>query len=75
MDIVTDTKSAALAISVIQMAVQLELDVIVEGVELEEQLALLIKNNPVMIQGYLFSPPLPYPEFIEYVSNNLTIDR
>jgi len=74
MDIVTDSKSAALAISVIQMASHLDLDVIVEGVELEEQLTLLIKNNRVMIQGYLFSQPLPYLEFVEYVSNNLLIN-
>jgi diguanylate cyclase (GGDEF)-like protein/PAS domain S-box-containing protein len=70
-DIANDGRSAALAISVIQMAVLMNMDVVVEGVELEVQLALLTQYNPVMIQGYLFSRPLPFAEFKRYLEQHL----
>lgn len=69
-DIVNDDRSAALAISVIQMASLLNLEVVVEGVEEESQLILLTQHNPILIQGYLFSKPLPFVAFKEFVSNN-----
>ncbi|MDH3354486.1 MAG: EAL domain-containing protein [Chromatiales bacterium] len=71
-DITSDGRSAALAISVIQMAAHMNLDVVVEGVEMEMQLELLTQHNPVMIQGCLFSKPLPYKEFVEFVTLNKT---
>jgi EAL domain-containing protein (putative c-di-GMP-specific phosphodiesterase class I) len=69
-DIANDGRSAALAISVIQMASMMNMDVVVEGVELEVQLTLLTQHNPVMIQGYLFSRPLPFVEFKRYVEHH-----
>ncbi|MCW8888451.1 MAG: EAL domain-containing protein, partial [Gammaproteobacteria bacterium] len=69
-DIVNDGRSAALAISVIQMAAHLNLDVVIEGVELEAQFNLLTQHSHVMIQGYLFSRPLPFDEFKEYLSSS-----
>lgn len=63
-NIQTDPKDAALVDTIIQMAHNLELNVIAEGVETPEQLAFLKSKNCNQAQGYLFQKPLP-PEMIE----------
>lgn len=40
-------------------------NVIAEGVETEEEVALLKKWNVDLIQGYYFSRPLPEPMLLE----------
>ena len=45
----------------------LSLRTIQEGVETEEQKNLILSFGAEMIQGFLFSKPLPEKEFIEYV--------
>ena len=49
--------------SVVQMAKQLGLECIVEGVETPAQLEILRENGCELAQGYLFDPPLPVPDF------------
>lgn len=63
-NIQTDPKDAALVDTIIQMAHNLELNVIAEGVETQEQLAFLKSKNCNQAQGYLFQKPL-LPEMIE----------
>jgi diguanylate cyclase (GGDEF)-like protein len=58
-DIVTDPDDALLALSIIQLAHSLKIDVIAEGVETAEQLAYLTRLHCDQMQGYLFSPPMP----------------
>jgi EAL domain-containing protein (putative c-di-GMP-specific phosphodiesterase class I) len=48
--------------SVISLAHSLRLNVVAEGVETEEQAALLLKLGCDEMQGYLFSPPVPPAE-------------
>ncbi|HIK37052.1 MAG TPA: EAL domain-containing protein [Geminocystis sp. M7585_C2015_104] len=52
----------------IEMAHQLGIIVIAEGVEKEPELAFLYRNNCDYYQGYLFSRPLPYDEFEEFLT-------
>jgi len=49
------------------MARSLGLEVVAEGVETEDQLALLLEQGCSRFQGYLFSRPLPAPEFERWV--------
>ncbi|MEK8126847.1 EAL domain-containing protein [Paenibacillus filicis] len=57
-DIMTDPNDAAIVASIIAMTGHLSLKVIAEGVETEEQLQFLHRNQCDEIQGYYFSPPL-----------------
>lgn len=59
-----DSKDAALVDTIIQMAHNLELNVIAEGVETLEQLTFLKDRQCNQAQGYYFQKPLP-PEKIE----------
>lgn len=61
-DVKVDHEDAALVKAIIAMAHGLGMDVIAEGVELEEQLEFLGANNCDTIQGFLFSRPLPANE-------------
>ena len=40
---------------------------IAEGVESHEQAAFLIENGCNFVQGYFYSHPLPWDEFLEFV--------
>jgi len=62
-------KNAAITKALMSMAYELNLTVIVEGVETEAELAYLQQENCELAQGYLFSRPLPAPA-IENLINN-----
>lgn len=51
--------------AIVSMAKSLGLEVIAEGVEQQGQLDLLQKQDCHLYQGYLFSKPLPFSQFIE----------
>lgn len=54
----------AIVNSIIQLASSKQLKIVAEGVETNEQAQFLINRNPEMVlQGYLFSQPLPAVEF------------
>ena len=57
--------------AMINLAHNLSLEVVAEGVETAEQLALLRSYGCDQVQGYLISKPLPMPELVNY----LTFDR
>jgi diguanylate cyclase (GGDEF)-like protein len=57
--------------AMINLAHNLSLEVVAEGVETAEQLALLRGFGCDQVQGYLISRPLPMPELVDY----LTFDR
>jgi EAL domain-containing protein (putative c-di-GMP-specific phosphodiesterase class I) len=62
-DIVTDSHDRSIVRTIIAMAQSLYLNVIAEGVETEEQKALLLSNGCKRYQGYLFGKPVPIKEF------------
>ncbi|MBD2043446.1 EAL domain-containing response regulator [Microcoleus sp. FACHB-672] len=58
-----DAKNTAITTALIQLAHQLNLKVIAEGVETEAELAFLYQHQCDEIQGYYFSRPVPSSEF------------
>lgn len=61
--VLIDEKSAAIVNTVINLAHQLNLRVVAEGVETEEQFKFLVNNQCEEVQGFFFSHPLPVEDF------------
>jgi diguanylate cyclase (GGDEF)-like protein len=61
-DLATNNEDASLVKAIISMAHSLGMDVIAEGVEQQDQMEFLSINDCDIIQGYLFSRPLPAAE-------------
>jgi diguanylate cyclase (GGDEF)-like protein len=61
-DLATNNEDASLVKAIISMAHSLGMDVIAEGVEQQDQMEFLSVNDCDIIQGYLFSRPLPAAE-------------
>ena len=70
-----DDNDAAITRAVIALGQSLKLKVIAEGVESQEQLALLRDQGCDEYQGYFFSPPLPTREFAELLDQASAADH
>lgn len=70
-DITTDNNDATIVETIINMAHNLKLDVIAEGVETMEQRDFLIAKSCMVFQGYFFSKPVPANEFEDFIKNHL----
>jgi diguanylate cyclase (GGDEF)-like protein len=69
MDITSNPRSLKLLSNVAQLGKDINLTVTAEGVETEEQLALIQAHTKVdQIQGYLFGVPLPRREIAELIA-------
>lgn len=68
-DIEHDQDDAAIVSSILSMASNLKLQVVAEGVETEAQLGFLRARGCEMVQGYLFSKPLPADEYIQWLQS------
>jgi EAL domain-containing protein (putative c-di-GMP-specific phosphodiesterase class I) len=71
-DITTDNDDAAIIKTIIAMGHALSLDVIAEGVETEQQRAILEAYGCLHYQGYLFARPLPLAECEQQLQTGLT---
>lgn len=69
-DDVADKKDKSLVNAIIDIGVNLNLEVVVEGIEYEDQVSHLSINNCILGQGYLFSKPVPASEFEKIFMNN-----
>ena len=66
-------EDAAIVKAICDMARNLGLDVVAEGVETENQLSFLRMQHCDHIQGYLFARPLPLGEFCDFIQRPPTI--
>ena len=73
-DIMSDKGSAAIIQAITGLAAALDMETIAEGVELEEQVEMLLRNGCNNIQGYLLSRPVPIDEVAALI-NLLSSDR
>ncbi|MBE9200238.1 MULTISPECIES: EAL domain-containing response regulator [unclassified Nodularia (in: cyanobacteria)] len=62
-----DPQKSAISKALIEMAHNLNLQVIAEGVETESELSFLRENNCDAMQGFLFSRPLPAAELENFL--------
>jgi diguanylate cyclase (GGDEF)-like protein/PAS domain S-box-containing protein len=69
-DLMTHSKDVAIVNAIIRLASGLELRVVAEGVETEELKQLLLSLDCDMMQGYLFSRPLPSDAATELLLKN-----
>ncbi len=74
-DLENDPSDQALVNAIIAMAHSLNLEVVAEGVENENQRTYLKERQVTLIQGYLFSRPLPVQVFCDYVLASLPADN
>ncbi len=58
-DVTTDLDDQAITQAIISMAHSLKMDVVAEGVETQEQFEILRSQGCDILQGYLFSKPVP----------------
>jgi len=66
MNLVGDQQDAAIVTTIIELAHNMSLDVVAEGVEDKEILSRLGARGCEHAQGYFFSKPIPTPEFIAW---------
>ncbi|UTW03324.1 EAL domain-containing protein [Amphritea atlantica] len=64
-DIGSDQDDEVIVKTIIDMAHNLNLKVVAEGVETAEQLAFVRQYNCDQVQGFLFSPPIPLQQLIQ----------
>jgi diguanylate cyclase (GGDEF)-like protein/PAS domain S-box-containing protein len=66
----TDEKAATLCDSINFMAHRMGMKVIAEGVETEAQLKFLLSSAVDIVQGYLFSKPVPASQIMPFIQAN-----
>ncbi len=69
-DLEEGSSNAAIVRAAIALAAALKLDVIVEGVETAEQLALIKSMGARHVQGYYYSEPLQAKDITEILGNS-----
>lgn len=67
-NICTDERDATVVQTIIGMSNNLGIEVIAEGVEMQEQQVFLAKHNCKLYQGFLFSKPLSIDELNRYLT-------
>ena len=66
----TNDRDCVLVQRTIEIGHILGMKVVAEGVETAEQLAFLLSNGCDIVQGYLFSRPLPAEELLKWLKNH-----
>ncbi|MGN7472222.1 EAL domain-containing protein [Brevibacillus sp. SAFN-007a] len=71
-DIHHNQESQAIVKAIVTVAQSLNMNVIAEGIELDDQVTALQENGCALGQGYLFSRPLTADDFDRYLRTNVT---
>ena len=66
-DVTENQDSAAIAAAILAMSHSLRLEAVAEGVETREQLEFLVRHGCPLVQGFLYSRPLPAAEFVAWL--------
>lgn len=74
-DVLSDPNDAAIAHTIITLGKSLGFGVVAEGVETQGQREFLVAHDCHVFQGYLFSKPVPVPEFVAFVRNAQELRR
>jgi diguanylate cyclase (GGDEF)-like protein/PAS domain S-box-containing protein len=74
-DIETDANDAAICTATIALGHSLGLELIAEGVETEAQRDFLAGLGCDILQGYLYSKPMPFDETVAYLKAHLAAER
>lgn len=64
----TDPTSRAIVTTLVKLANDLGLDVVTEGVETEEQIAIIQRAGSSIFQGYAIARPMPLEDAIQWVT-------
>lgn len=70
-DVYSDANDANLVSAIISLGHDLGMQVIAEGVEFQKQLDFLSAKGCHLIQGHLFSEPMPAEDYLEYVQQQV----
>lgn len=68
-----DASAQVIVLSICQLAKNLSLEIIAEGVEYREQLEILTQYQCDVIQGYHYSKPLQAADFLLFLSQNTNV--
>lgn len=68
-DLSNDSEDKILVETIVLMANKLNISIVAEGVETLSQLNVLKEMGNMEIQGYLFSPPMPEDNLVEWMRN------
>ncbi|MDY0292715.1 MAG: EAL domain-containing protein [Desulfuromonadaceae bacterium] len=74
-DVTHNRDDAAIATAIADLARNMKLEVIAEGIETEEQRDFLRDTNCKYGQGFWFSPPLPADQIALLLSQNASMDK
>lgn len=64
-NVADNPNDAEIVRAIINLAHSLDKKVVAEGVETPEQLDFLIQHGCDQVQGYLYSPPVPFKDFVQ----------
>ena len=71
-DIGKSVAAEKVALAALSLAQALDIEVVAEGIERQEQAQWLRRNGGVVYgQGYLWSHPIPYPDFLELAKSGI----
>ncbi len=69
-----EESSKAIVRAALAMARAMALQTVAEGVETKSQMDFLAAEGCDMIQGYLFARPMPYEEFLSYLTRKISVN-